>query len=95
MQLNVIRGERATGKTTRLRQIAKEDGQSESHIIVGRDCSAAVLERQVRYRVSRGAKVVCIDECSEHQIARLTELKGRLPADLHIYAVLAPMGDAW
>lgn len=32
MQLEVIRGPAASGKTTQLRQIAKADGQDEGHI---------------------------------------------------------------
>lgn len=89
MQLNVERGAPATGKTIRLRQIAKADGQSEQQILNGRHTTQVALERQVRRLISRGAQVICIDECSEEQIDRLSELQGRLPADLKIHAVVA------
>lgn len=89
MQLNVERGPMATGKTIRLRQIAKADGQSEEQILNGRNTSQMAMERKVRHLISRGAKVICIDECSEELIDRLQGLKGNLPSDLTIHAVVA------
>ncbi len=89
MQLNVERGAPATGKTIRLRQIAKADGQSERQILVGRHCTTAALERSIRRLAGRGANVICIDDCSEEQIARLQALKARLPGNLTIHAVVA------
>lgn len=89
MQLNVERGAPATGKTIRLRQAARQACQDEHQIISGNAYSESDLELLVRHRVSRGAKVICIDECSEQQIERLERLKGRVPADLTIHAVVA------
>lgn len=89
MQLNVERGPMATGKTIRLRQKAREAGQDEQQIITGAVYELADLELLVRHRISRGAKVICIDECSEKQIERLQHLKGDLPAALTIHAVVA------
>ncbi|EOK5395672.1 hypothetical protein ACM6SP_004145 [Pseudomonas aeruginosa] len=89
MQLNVERGAPMTGKTIRLRQKAREAGQDEHQIIHGNAYSPADLELLVRHRISRGAKVICLDECSEEQIERLQGLKGDLPADLTINAVVA------
>ncbi|MBS4151956.1 hypothetical protein [Stutzerimonas balearica] len=89
MQLNVERGAPMTGKTIRLRQIAQADGQSERQILVGRNCTTAALESSVRRLAGRGATVVCIDDCSEEQIDRLTALQTRLPAELTIHAVVA------
>lgn len=89
MQLNVERGAPMTGKTIRLRQIAKADGQSENQILVGRHCTTAALERAGRRLAVRGATVICIDECSEEQIARLWGRQHRLPGNLTIHAVVA------
>ena len=89
MQLNVERGAPATGKTIRLRQIAKADGQSEQEILVGRYCTPAALAHSVRWLAGRGANVICIDECSEEQIALLQGLQRRLPGNLTIHAVVA------
>ncbi|WP_252275184.1 hypothetical protein [Pseudomonas subflava] len=90
MQLNVERGAPMTGKTTRLREKASAAGQDEHQIIKGSAYHKADdLELLVRHRISRGAKVICIDECSEQQIERLQSLKGDVPADLTINAVVA------
>ncbi|SFA66537.1 hypothetical protein [Metapseudomonas otitidis] len=89
MQLNIERGEPMTGKTVRLRQVAEADGQSERQILVGRHCTTAALERSIRRLAMRGANVICIDECSEEQIARLQALQERLPSNLTIHAVVA------
>lgn len=89
MQLNVERGAPATGKTIRLRQIAKADGQSEQEILVGRHCTPDALERSVRWLAGLGANVICIDECSEEQISLLQVLQRRLPGNLTIHAVVA------
>lgn len=89
MQLKVERGAPATGKTIRLRQIAKNDGQSEQEILVGRHCTPDALERSVLWLAGLGANVICIDECSEEQIALLQDLQRRLPGNLTIHAVVA------
>lgn len=89
MQLNVERGAPATGKTIRLRQIAQADGQSEQEILVGRHCTPDALARSVRWLSGLGANVICIDECSEEQIALLQVLQRRLPGNLTIHAVVA------
>ena len=90
MQLNVERGAPMTGKTIRLREKARKAGQDEHQIISGRAYHKPTdIELLVRHRISRGAKVICLDECSEEQIALLQGLKGDLPADLVIHAVVA------
>ncbi|WP_045158064.1 hypothetical protein [Stutzerimonas stutzeri] len=89
MQLNVERGAPMTGKTVRLRKKAREAGQDEHQIISGNPYDVADLELLVRHRAGRGARVICIDECSEEQIDRLKALQPRLPAELTIHAVVA------
>ncbi|HDY5049640.1 TPA: hypothetical protein RQ606_001692 [Pseudomonas aeruginosa] len=89
MQLNVSRGAPATGKTVRLRQIAKADGQSEKQILVGRHMTTAALKDAVWHLSNRGATVICIDDCSEEQIAALERYQHRMPDHLTIHAVVA------
>ncbi|HBP5394332.1 TPA: hypothetical protein L6B50_31640 [Pseudomonas aeruginosa] len=89
MQLNVERGARMTGKTIRLRQAARKAGQEEHQIISGSLYTSFDLELLVRHRISHGAKVILIDECSEQQIKHLRHLKGDIPSDLTIHAVVA------
>lgn len=89
MQLNVERGAPMTGKTIRLWKKAREAGQDEHQIISGNAYDVADLELLVRHRAGRGARVICIDECSEEQIDRLKALQPRLPAELTIHAVVA------
>ncbi|MDU9408253.1 hypothetical protein RTH74_11650 [Pseudomonas sp. zfem001] len=89
MQLNVERGAPMTGKTIRLRELAKANGQTEKQILVGRTSTKAALLRDVRRLASRGATVICIDECTEMQIRELERFKGKLPTNLTIHAVVA------
>lgn len=90
MQLNVERGAPATGKTTRLRATAHKAGQDEHQIISATSYTPSDLELLVRNRAGRGFKVVCVDECREEHIRHLARIKGSLPADLTIHAVVAP-----
>ncbi len=88
MQLEVIRGPAASGKTTQLRQIAMADGQDEGHILLAKQFTHAALKSRIRFLASRGARVVCIDECTEEQIELLRRLSAALP-DIHIHAAVA------
>ncbi|MBD9483875.1 hypothetical protein IB229_12890 [Pseudomonas sp. PDM14] len=87
MQLNVIRGERATGKTTRLRQLAAEAGHDEAVIIAAPHFSEFDLGLLIRGRLHRGHKIVLIDDCSPEQIHQLEKLQPELPDSLTIHAV--------
>lgn len=89
MQLNVERGAPMTGKSTRLLKIHREACRAEDKILRGTHYTPAALEQRVRQYISLGATVICIDECSEQQIERLERLKGDLPGDLRIHAVVA------
>lgn len=88
MQLEVIRGPAASGKTTQLRQIAKADGQDEGHILLANQFTHAALKSRIRFLASRGARVVCIDDCNEEQIELLRRLSAALP-EVHIHAAVA------
>lgn len=89
MQLNVERGAPGTGKSTRLLENALRADQDVFQIIDGGAYIPADLELLVRNRVGRGYRVICIDDCAEDHIERLEGLKGDLPADLTIHAVVA------
>ncbi|BFN28447.1 hypothetical protein PSCT_01869 [Pseudomonas sp. SCT] len=88
MQLEVIRGPAASGKTTQLRRIAKADGQDEGHILLAKEFTHAALKSRIHFLAARGARVVCIDECSEEQIELLRRLSAALP-NIHIHAAVA------
>ena len=89
MQLNVIRGEPQSGKTTQLEILDFQAGHAQNQIISAASYTPSDLELLVHNRVGRGFKVVCIDECSEEQIALLQDLQRQLPGNLTIHAVVA------
>lgn len=89
MQLHISRGAKATGKTIRLRQTAKRAGLNESQILVGTSFLERDLEIEVLSRARSGAKVICIDECSEEQISGLRRIKARTNANVTVHAVVA------
>ena len=90
MQLNVTRGPAGTGKTIRLRKKARAAGLEMSEIISANGVNNLTLELLIRNQASKGVKVICIDECREQQIDHLKRIKGDLPKDLKIHAVVAP-----
>ncbi len=89
MQLFVYRGPKRSGKTTQLHKTAQRCGLDLFQVIHGEAYTAADLELLIRCRIARGNGVICIDDCTEQQIERLEGLKGDLPADLTIHAVVA------
>ncbi|HEJ2764167.1 TPA: hypothetical protein ACG0QE_000463 [Pseudomonas aeruginosa] len=89
MQLNVERGAPMTGKSVRLFQTHLKAGQASHKILRGTHYTPRDLEQRVRHYISLGATVICIDECSEQQIKHLRHLKGDIPSDLTIHAVVA------
>lgn len=88
MQLNVIRGPQASGKTTTLRRLAKSSDQLEQ-IINAEHLTEAGLEMAVIDQVQRGATAVFINDCTELQLGRLDKLARRYGKGLQIHAVVA------
>lgn len=89
MQLNVLRAPEMPRRTTRLLQLAMADGQQEGHVICASRCSAAGLRRSIHRLVARGAKAVCIDECTEAQLGAIRNMQGCIPADIQIHVAIA------
>lgn len=90
MQMNVIRGERATGKTTKLRELARAAGLAEEEIIHADFFEDNEIEMLVRNRLAKGAKVVCINDCYEATVTHLARAASSFPADVVIHAVVRP-----
>lgn len=88
MHLNISRGPMATGKTIRLRQTARDAGLTESQILIGTSFAEKELETLVIQRGLRGAKVICIDNCREEQLAYLERVKDRLCDSLTVHVVV-------
>lgn len=86
MQLNVIHGPACSGKTTRLRELAK--GQGMEHRILNGSCiTATALHRQVRRQLYRGARQVFIDECHRKLIALMHTWGQSFPAGVVLHVV--------
>jgi hypothetical protein len=85
MQINVIRGAAATGKTRRLLQILDEVGLDESALIHGERIAPVALERTIVSRLTGGDTVICIDDCSEETLEWLSKVEGLTSrAEIHV-----------
>jgi hypothetical protein len=91
MQINVIRGAAATGKTRRLLQILDEVGLDESALIHGERTTRAALARSIGVRALEGDTVICIDDCHEHHLEWLSGTSC-LPEGVQIYVATAGTG---
>lgn len=90
MPINVIRGPMASGKTTRLRQLAAECGM-EKQVISASTWTGIALKHWVHHLVLRGEKNVFIDECSETLLPFIEKWVSRrfIPADVQVHVVVA------
>lgn len=86
MQLNVITGPAASGKTRRLREMATAQGM-EGRILNGSCITGTALFRQVRRQLYRGAKEVFIDECHRKLIEVIGTWRGSLPGGVVVHVV--------
>ena len=93
MQINVIRGAAATGKTTRLLKLLDEVGLDENALIHAEHTTRAALERSIVGRLAQGDTVICIDDCSSEQIEWLSSFEGRREGT-QIHAALAAGAEA-
>lgn len=90
MKLNVIRGPAASGKTTRLRQLADEQGQQDQ-IIDATSQSLAAIKLRVRHLMKQGAKAVFINDCTEGQLEFIEAWtrRGLVPQEVQVHVVVA------
>lgn len=90
MQLNVIRGPAASGKTTRLRQLAAEHGQQD-RILDAHSNTLAAIKLQVMHLVKQGAKAVFINDCTEGQLEFIEAWtrRGLVPREVQVHVVVA------
>ena len=89
MQLNVLRAQEMPGRTTRLLQLAMADGQQERHVICASQHTSEGLRRSIHRLVARGAKAVCIDECTEAQLDAIRIMRDHIPEDVQIHVAIA------
>ncbi|MEO8644619.1 hypothetical protein [Pseudomonas sp.] len=78
MQIKLITGPMASGKTTKLRAIQarlKKNGQ-ESRLLVGTDAfDVKPFVRAVTQQIAQGHRTVLADDCSPEQIRAIRTLK--------------------
>ncbi|AZD95305.1 MULTISPECIES: hypothetical protein [Pseudomonas] len=94
MQVQVITGEMATGKTTRLRAIQAELERQglPAEIHVGANCTTPYFVNLVRDQAMAGAKHFLADDCTQFQIKAVMELKSQglhsgIPSDFVLHLV--------
>ncbi|AJO81020.1 hypothetical protein [Pseudomonas sp. MRSN 12121] len=94
MQVQVISGEMATGKTTRLRAIQAELERQglPAEIHVGANCTTPYFVNLVRDQAMTGAKYFLADDCTQFQIKAVMELKAQglrsgIPSDFVMHLV--------
>lgn len=93
MQVQVITGQQASGKTTQLRAIQadlKSQG-IEVEIITGNCCTTPYFLEQLKIRAASGAKFFLADDCTRPQIQAVLALcdseESGLPEDLIVHLV--------
>lgn len=94
MQIQVITGDRGTGKTTRLRAIQAElKGEGiEAPILVGEHCTTPFFVNQIAEKAMAGAKQFLADDCTRFQIKAVMDLKAQgihsgIPSDFVVHLV--------
>lgn len=94
MQLQVITGHMASGKTTKLRAIQSELASQgiDAPIVVGANCTTPYFLNQLTERAMAGATHFLADDCTRAQIKAVHDLRARginsgLPEYLVIHLV--------
>lgn len=93
MQVHVITGQQATGKTTQLRAIQADlkDQGLEVVIITGNSCTTPYFLMRLKGHAESGAKHFLADDCTRQQIQAVLELRdhedSELPEDLLVHLV--------
>lgn len=83
MQIQVITGEMATGKTTKLRTIEAallSEGKDAS-IIHAESYAASGLLRIMEVRIHKGQRTLLIDDCTRQQIDAVLEWQSAVEED--------------
>ena len=94
MQVQVITGGQATGKTTQLRAIQAElKAQGiEAPILIGEHCTTPFFVNQISAKAMSGAKQFLADDCTQFQIRAAMELQAKgihsgIPSDFVVHLV--------
>jgi len=81
MQLNVITGPRASGKTTKLHELLDRLGnQSPAGLISAPNYPGAALTMHVLQRITAGDSYILIDGCTATQLDHLRRMRRRANA---------------
>ncbi|MFJ2384587.1 hypothetical protein [Pseudomonas protegens] len=94
MQVEVISGPRATGKTVRLRAIQAELEHQGllAEIHIGANCTTPYFLNLISKQAMAGAKHFLADDCTQFQIKAVMELKAKglhsgIPSDFVLHLV--------
>lgn len=94
MKLEIIRGPRASGKTTKLRQLTeayKADGKAV--LDIGPHATLAYIRRRIVLASLQGYTAVTLDDCNADTLKRLRraikEIGERMDIDMTIHVVEA------
>lgn len=94
MQIQIITGQRDTGKTTKLRAIQDElkNQGVEAPIITGNACTTPYFLNQISEHAIAGAKYFLADDCTRFQIKAVLALaaegeRSGLPCNLVVHLV--------
>lgn len=94
MQVQVITGGQASGKTTRLRAIQAELKKQgiEAPIIVGGHCTTPYFVNQISAKAMAGDKQFLADDCTQFQIRAAMDLEAQgihsgIPSDFVVHLV--------
>jgi tRNA uridine 5-carbamoylmethylation protein Kti12 len=92
MQIEIISGPPASGKTTRLRQLEQQYQDAGKAVLhIHSDFTLAYIRRRIILAGLQGYAAVLLDDCSKDKLKKLVraqkEIEERMDFDLHLYAV--------
>ncbi|MBK5413718.1 hypothetical protein [Pseudomonas sp. TH31] len=94
MQVQIISGERCTGKTTKLKAIQTDlkNHGIQVPIFVGESCTTPFFLNQIASQAMAGAKHFLADDCTQFQIKAVMELRAQglhsgIPSDFVLHLV--------
>jgi RNase adaptor protein for sRNA GlmZ degradation len=92
MEIEIISGPAASGKTTKLRQIEQDYQNAGKEVLrIPSDFSLAYLRRRLILAALQGYVAVMLDDCSKEKLKKLLrakkEIEERMDFDLTLYVV--------
>jgi thymidine kinase len=92
MDIEIISGPRASGKTTKLRQIEQDYQNAGKEVLrIHSEFSLSYLRRRIILAALQGYAAVMLDDCSKEKLKKLLrakkEIEERMDFDLTLYVV--------